>query len=335
MNKIILFFVFMVLSIGMPDMAVADVYQEFYCVGGYSANNGWVQQKNPFFKNAVGLEYFKKFSNEYGDFLTCNVQVRLTYDSMAYQNDFVSVELHNAWLAYKLELGKEIRFGHFDVPFGSEPIMNTHSTFIQTLNPVSLGLKKDWGTLYKGFLGEFDYQVALSLGSGMSIYRKDNSFVFAMRLEDSGKNDFRYGVSFIMGNVLKSSETRTFPRAHLLSEQTVSKKLIGLDGQYQYGPFLIIGDMALGRTNQKLSKGGALGVNYTFPNWQRWDVKSQVVYWEEDWRSDYQEKSFSIFTLSYQLTNTISCRIGYFYDFKNYGNELDRTVLLQLYYFGR
>ena len=122
-----------------------NFYKEAIIIGGYSVNDQWVDEKNRWPKNSVGFEYYKKFSDEYGDFLTLDLQMRMAYDSSEESPDAFGIEIHNAWLEYKLGLGKSIRFGHFDPAFGLEPVLDTHGTVLQTLAPKNIGFKKDWG----------------------------------------------------------------------------------------------------------------------------------------------------------------------------------------------
>ena len=58
-----------------------EFYKEALMIGGYSDKDQWVGKKNMMLKNSVGFEYYKKFSNEYGDFLTLDLQIRTAYDS--------------------------------------------------------------------------------------------------------------------------------------------------------------------------------------------------------------------------------------------------------------
>ena len=82
-----------------------NFYKEAVIIGGYSDKDQWVGKKDMMLKNSIGFEYFRKFSDEYGDFLTLDIQMRIAYDSMENSSDTFGVEIHNAWLEYKLGLG--------------------------------------------------------------------------------------------------------------------------------------------------------------------------------------------------------------------------------------
>ena len=66
-------------------------------------------------KNAFGFEYFRVFSNEYGDSIRANVQARLAFDFDDSEDHTLALELHNTWIEKKLGFGTWIRAGHFFV----------------------------------------------------------------------------------------------------------------------------------------------------------------------------------------------------------------------------
>jgi hypothetical protein len=86
-------------------------YKELNLIGGYSDNKGLVGKDRHMLKNSVGFEYFRKFSDQYGDHLTLDLQMRLSYDSLEKRHDAWAVEIHNAWLEYKLGIGKSLQLG--------------------------------------------------------------------------------------------------------------------------------------------------------------------------------------------------------------------------------
>ena len=107
-SKLIMALLFISIS-GMQRVVQAEeFYKEAIIIGGYSDRDQWVGKKGSL-KNSVGFEYYKKFSDEYGDFLTLDLQMRVNYDSTEDSQDAFGIEIHNAWLEYKLGLGKSIR----------------------------------------------------------------------------------------------------------------------------------------------------------------------------------------------------------------------------------
>jgi hypothetical protein len=322
-------FTFMIL----PQIARADnFYKEMRLVGGYSDKDKWVGEKGEIM-NSLGFEYFRKFSNEYGDFLTLDLQLRAAYDSMASSEDAFGVELHNAWLEHKFGLGKSVRVGHFAPAFGLEPVVDTHGTLLQTLAEQDIGFKRDWGVDYKGLLGDYDFEFAAQLGSGMGIHREDGSFLLTNRISTPKSGETQVGLSFLYGQTLESSQPWTIPSPDLVSDKSTQKRRIGLDVQRQLGIFDFKAEVAAGDNDGKTVAGGLTEFGYTVPQQQNLKVKMQMSYWSNDW----DKKNARDLTLSpvieYKVNTSSTISLGYFHDIYSSSDE-DRMILLQFYYFG-
>ena len=322
-------------GLSCPIVGAGDFYREAMIMGGYSERDIWVGRKDKGIKNSLGFEYYRKFSNDYGDFLTLDVQVRAGYDSKEDSQDAFGIEIHNAWAEYNLGLGKAIRLGHFDPAFGLEPVLDTHGTLLQTLASKNIGFKKDWGIAYKGMLGDYDYEVAAQIGSGMGIRRKDGSYLMTGRIGTPQTREFRYGLSFLYGRTLRPGESWTIPASELLSNRSVRKKRIGVDLQFPLGPVEFKGEVAAG-DNDGTTAGGALAeFAYTVPGLERLELKLQGTYWSNDWDKKNTRDSTIAPVIEYEVTPSLSARLGYFHDIDSPGSSKDRLVLLQLYYYGK
>ena len=322
---------------GVPQgAALADgFYKEAVIVGGYSDNDQWVGERGMGLKNALGFEYFQTFSNEYGDFLKADLQARVSYDSSENSEDAWAVEIHNAWLEHPLGLGKTVRVGHFDPAFGLEPVLDTHGTLLQTLALKNIGFKKDWGVGYRGLLGEFDYEIAGQLGSGMGIRRRDGSFLLSGRISTPQGTDTQFGVSFLYGRTLESVQVRTIPVPDLVTGETVSKRRIGLDVQRPVGPFGFKGEISAGDDDGTTVAGALVEFDYTVPDMQSLKMKLQGTYWSNDWDKEEARDLSLAPVIEYEVTSSLRARLGYFHDFKASNGNEDRVILLQLYYYGK
>ncbi len=253
-NMLILAYAFILFS---QEIVWADnFYKEAVIVGGYSDIDKWIAHKSKGMTNSVGFEYYRKLSDEYGDFLTVDLQMRLAYDSREDSPDEFGCEIHNAWLEYKPGLGKAIRLGHFDPAFGLEPVLDTHGTLLQTLAHKNIGFKKDWGIGYKGLLGDYDFQLAAQLGSGMGVRRKDGSFLLTGRMSTPQSRDTQLGLSFLYGYTLASGQSWTIPAPELISEETVRKRRIGIDFQGPLWLFDFKAEIAAGDNDGTTVAGG-------------------------------------------------------------------------------
>ncbi|MBU1147108.1 MAG: hypothetical protein KKD11_02050 [Candidatus Omnitrophica bacterium] len=328
-------FVIAIVFIFSANLAFAEqalFYKEVNIVGGYSDVDEWTGKSNSLM-NSIGFEDYRKFSNEYGDFLTTDLQARLTYDSLEDSQDAVGVEIHNAWLQYKLGYGYNLKLGHFDPAFGLEPALDTHATLLQTLAMKNIGFKKDWGVALKGSMEKFDYKVALQTGSGMSIRRTDGSYLFTTRIGSSTSEDFQHGLSFLYGEALKTKGMSTFPKNHLLSDEAVTKKRMGLDAQYVYGSYLFKSEVAYGQDNDEDVLGYLFETDYTLPGHQNVQLELQFQSWINDIHTSDTDDSTLSAGISYKLNENVTLRTLVAHDFNLYGEKEDDKVLFQFYYF--
>jgi hypothetical protein len=308
-------------------------YKELNLIGGYSDNKGLVGKDNHMLKNSVGFEYFRKFSDQYGDHLTLDLQMRLTYDSMENRHNAWAVEIHNAWLEYKLGIGRSIKVGHFAPAFGLESVIDTHSTLLQTLASHTVGYTRDWGIGYKCLLGDFDFQFAAQSGAGMPIERTDGSYLLTTRIATPLENETQLGLSLACGRTLNFEQDRTIPAPDLMDDKSTDKKLIGLDYRTPLGPFGFKGEIATGDKDGTTVGGGLMELSYTLPDNQNVTLKLQTSYWADNW--GYSDKTDATIApvITYKINNEWSMSAGYFHDLDAMEKK-DRLIVLQLYYYG-
>jgi len=318
----------------MAQGAEGAFYKELNLIGGYSDNKGLVGKDSHMLKNSVGFEYFRKFSDQYGDYLTLDLQFRLTYDSLENRHDAWAIELHNAWLEYKLGIGKSLRVGHFEPAFGLEPVVDVHSSLLQTLASHTIGYTRDWGIGYKGLLGDFDFQFAAQIGSGMPLARTDGSYLLTTRIATPLKDETQLGLSLACGRTLNFEQDHTIPTPDLMDDKSTDKKLIGLDYRTPIGPFGFKGEIATGDKDGTTVGGGLAELSYTLPDNQNVTLKLQGSYWADNW--GYSDKTDATIApvITYKINNEWSMSAGYFHDLDAMEKK-DRLIVLQLYYYGK
>lgn len=304
------FFVFLLATNGK-----ALLYKEFNLIGGRSDKRGWIDE-SLMLKNSVGAEYLRKFSNEYGDYMTINLQTRLTYDPL--ENDW-GLEVHNAWLEYNIKLGNKLRVGHFDPFYGLEPLLDTHGTLLQTLAHKNIGFKSDWGIGFRSFLKRLDYETAIQLGSGMKI-KNDGDFLFTQRIGISQRNNPTYGISLLYGKVNKDEGMHN--NASDMDEKTY-KKRIGLDSQYQIRSALLKTELNYGKNSRDNVYGLFFEIEYPILQ----SLKTQV-----QWQLFRQNKREDVLSLglAYKIIPKLTLATAYFHDFDN-----EKQIIMQIYYYGR
>jgi hypothetical protein len=308
--------------------------KELNAIGGYSKQDGWIDQSN-MQSNSVGFEHYGKFSGNYGDYLTTDLQVRFAYDGTKKFNDTWGFQLHNAWAEYRISRAAKLRAGHFDPAFGLEPIIDTHSAILQTLMIRNIGYKKDWGISLNGFMADFDYQVACHLGSGMSIRRTDSSYLVTARAGTPSGREFQYGVSAMIGNVLVTEGMTTFPKNRLLSNEAILKKRLGFDTQYNWRSFLLKAETAYGINDNKHVIGYLVEADYTLPRNQNWEFDAQFQSWFNDLGKRRSDDSTVSMSLSYRLNQKITVRTAFIKDLNIFNGPGNTKALLQFYYYGK
>jgi hypothetical protein len=308
-------------------------YKEVNLIGGYSSRDGWID-KNGTMDSSVGFEWYRKFSGDYGDFLTADLQMRAAYDSKENSHQAWGVEIHNAWLEYKISQYLNIRGGHFAPSFGLEPVVDTHSTLLQTLAEQDIGFNKDWGVQMRGSFPKFDYQASLQTGSGMSIRRQDGSYLATLRIGTPQDRNLQGGFSLLSGRTLESEGMRTFPEAKLLSPDAVDKNRVGLDGQYLYGPLLFKGEFAYGRDDNKDVLGYLTEVVYTLPSHQNIDFELQYKSWINDIHTSSSDEPTLTLGATYRLNQSTKLSAAYLHDFGMMDQKPEDRFVVQFYFLG-
>jgi len=332
--KVLLFSVFFSLCFLQVVLATESLfYKEMNLIGGYSSRDHWIDKGN-MMNSSLGFEYYGKFSNDYGDFLTADLQMRVAYDSTKNSHDAWGVEIHNAWLEYRLMQPVKLRLGHFDVPFGLEPVVDTHATLLQTLAENNIGFKQDWGTEFRGSLPLFDYELALQLGSGMSVRRKDGSFLASARIGTPTGRNLQGGLSLLYGEVLDTEGMSTFPKNELSSDKAVTKKRVGLDGEYLFGSYLFKGEVAYGKNDSNRVLGYLAEIDYTLPKYQNCQLELQFQSWINDLSRKSSDDSTLTAGVSYRLSQNKTLRAAFSHELNNSGQKEEDKFLVQFYYFG-
>ena len=323
----------------LGDTAIASdllFYKELNGIGGYSrkSKNGWIG-KTEMLSNSVGFEHYGKFSSDYGDYLTTDLQIRFAYDSSQKFNEAWSVELHNVWAEYRANNALKVKAGHFEPAFGLEQVIDVHSTILQTLAMENIGYTRDWGLGIRGTLEGFDYWAALQLGSGMSIRRIDASYLFSARVGTPTNRDFQYGISAMIGNILETMGMSTFPKNHLLANDAVFKERIGFDCIYNWNSFLLKGETAYGINDAKNVIGYMVELDYTPPRNQNWEFEIQFQSFVNDLGKSRTDDSTFSAGLTYKLSQAITLRAVFQQDLNRYHQPRDTRGLIQFYYYGK
>ncbi len=192
----------------------------------------------------IGIDYLKIFSNSGGDYGTLLLQPYITrIDNLKKRPAFFDDEddtefvFRNFYYNYTgLGRGRfNIRLGHFELPYGLEQIYATNGTIQQFIQGPNLGLKVDWGVSLNGILPSFEYEVALTRGSGNAWETKGDPYVVSGRIGTSREKNLILGLSAMDGELFTNKE------------QTQSRSRYGVDFTWFVRSFTLKGELSTGK----------------------------------------------------------------------------------------
>jgi len=283
-------------------------------------------------KNSIGFEAYKKFSGEYGDWGEGDIQFRLQYSPLKtmivtpLHGNYTSIGqpvLHNAFLNFKGNFGRNnIKIGHFDVPFGLEPELDTHPTLLQTLHQNNFKFVKDWGISMNGQLDNIDYEIALTAGSGDDLILNRGNYLVSGRFTNPVDNQFRWGISGAFGNTLREGESVNLWRT-------------GFDMQYYYAQWTFKGELYGGETGGHTSFGVLGEVDYTFPG-EKLEMELQFQDSTNNIDLPDSHNTALILGLTYRLSPSWTFRTAYSHYFNEPSMDGSRDQIgIQFYYYGK
>lgn len=257
-------------------------YKELYLSGRYSCDLGRMEGRN-----SLGFLLFGSFPGAEGQLGDLNVQGRATY----YNNQFnhgelmpreytkrlnmLKLELHNAYLRARAYPPLcNVRFGHFYVPFGLQPWIDTHGTLLQGPAMEFIGMERDWGVAADGQGEWFEYQAGLTRGSGMEYFHRRNNYALAGKLSTArvGEhvNDW-IAVSYLIGRIFDPmAGERLFP--FHVRENIIQRWRCGIDGQKVFGPARARFEVSGGKDARKAHVlGEFLELQYALGQTGKWD----------------------------------------------------------------
>jgi hypothetical protein len=236
-------------------------YKELYLSGRYSCDLNKIEGRN-----SLGFLLYGTFPGSEGQLGDLNVQGRATY----YNNQFdhgelmprdytrhlnqLKWELHNAYLRLRaLPPMCNVRVGHFYVPYGLQPWIDTHGTLLQGPAVEFIGMERDWGLSMDGQGEAFEYQAGLTRGSGMEYFGREDNFALAGKLSTlrGGEhlNDW-LGVSYLIGRIYDPMAVERL-RHMGVEHNIVPRWRVGIDGQKIIGPARVRFEMTAGTDAKK------------------------------------------------------------------------------------
>lgn len=291
---------------------------------------------------AIGLDMRKVFSDEKGDIGTAVLQPYLIRMDNAYmmptrmittdQNDEFSVQLHDFYFNYtRRGRGRtNVKVGHFDVPFGIEPLVDTHFTLRQYQAMHDAGFKKDWGAELNGVLPDFDYAVSVTTGTGMDLTGLDKDpYLFAGRIGTPSDRNTILGVSALHGEVIDDHGAHRVdegdPRGDFRQiEDMVRRWRVGLDGTHLMGQWTLRGEAAGGEDFDQAVFNGLGEIEWTNRN-EMFSAYLQGRYNGQDGFDGWDEDVQSRLGLKWRLNTTFALSAQWIHEFAHYAEEKGGT----------
>jgi len=331
-------------------------------------------RKEPGGKQSIGFEALKIFSGERGDWGKVLCQFRLVRYDNAYMlmsdmkmplmhlNEFSTwaPEFHDAYFEYsgKFKGRFNLRLGHFDVPFGLEENEDTHTSLVQLMSMHNIGFKKDWGFSILGKLTKLDYNIALTMGSGIYPINRNRNFLLSGRVGTPADENIIIGISGIYGNpidqmgVMRGMKmemmmgmgngmgmTDTMMKTTWFGDDTKPKDNIinrwrmGVDITRLIGPFALKGEVSYGADVNQEVLNGLIQVDYNVTS--KLLAITQFQYAYQDISDDGSKKDDSIlFGINYKLSSYITLMTSFRHDIERLKyTRNENTIWVQLYFY--
>lgn len=337
------------LLLSSPAWADTTVmYGEYILSGGIYNGDVDVMRSHP--QSSLGFDWLHKYADDKGDYATAGAQFRFIVDA---EHDRLDPDLMMAYFQLRGDNGRaNWKAGKFEIPYGLEPILDTHGTLLQSNGHHNLGDLWSWGLELNGQLDKVDYRIAALTGdfSEMLPQRSQESWLIAGRVgAPRSDGTDAWGGSLAIG--------RTVPSMH--DEHTVVDPH---DGGHD--------DMPNDAPSMEADPGTAinitrLGVDFTrwegestwyaegsvgtddgdpmASVWLRWEqtpldddrityaLQAEGVWHPPDMQDDFLEVSGSV---RYRLTPELSVSALAGHAFDTITGDPEDRVLLQFYYFG-
>ncbi len=321
---------------GLPPRATVHsrVAEEVNAVVVYSRADGWGGATGTMPRSGVGMEVYSTLAGARGDVMTSDFQVRIVHDDREASDSEWAVEVHNAWLRWKLGLGRHLRIGHFSPASGLEPVTDTHGTLLQTLAMEDVGFKHDWGAGFEGYVGALDYRLAVQAGSGMGFELNDGSHLLSARIGTPESKTVRWGLSVLQGRSRASSDRRLLPTPRY-ADVSVDRVRVGMDWRFPVGPLASSIEVSWGEneSDEVLGAMAQLGLESLLGT--RVGLHAQGRYWSDRPGHGENTRSQAAVVVDVPVSAASVVRFGYIADLSTMG-ELphNRMVALQFYHLG-
>ena len=280
----------------------------------------------------VGVDLHKVFTGNHGDWGTLTLQPYVTR-----LNNFAShpgfFEDGDDWeLVYRifnfnytgLARGKlNFRIGHMELPFGLEHVINTNGTLRDYIHGRNFGVKADWGVSVNGDFPDFEYEIALTRGTGNDYSNTGDPYIVSGRIATPRSESLSVGLSFLDGDVQNFGQP----------DQTLSRTRYGVDAIWKTaGPFTLLGELSFGDDEGTDLANAIFEVDWQNAN-ETWLVYSQLKLFGRDSPSGWDEAIQNSLGVRWAPDSHWSLSSQLTLDIDTFGNAAEKsTFALQVRY---
>jgi hypothetical protein len=275
--------------------------------------------QEPMQKNAVGIDFVKKFSSLTGDFLTAALQLRLAYDD---NENKAQLQVYNAYLKAKISFG-DVWAGHNRAAFGLESYWDTHGALLQSLPMYGSGYDRDWGLGFSKDTKNGGVSLSFTSASGMGL-KLDGSFLIASRFSKGVLNYDNYtaGISVMAG---KAYDAMGY---EIMNAHPYELYMFAADFAYNVNNVEQKFQINAGKKTGEDAFAGLYRLTLNFLEENKLKLEGQGVYTQTGKFHDY----FLSAGAAYSVNPDITARIMYEYG-KESGGRADDKIVAQLYYY--
>jgi len=277
--------------------------------------------------SSVGFEYLLKFADGSPGRLSpaaVDLYLQFAYDPV---DDRLETRFQDVWVRFQEPATKlRVRLGHFDIPFGLNPVAEPRGVALFPLAAFDLGFKKDWGVAVQGEWQYFAYETAATIGTGDKLRRRRGRYLWTGRIGIPTYRDAQYGVSFLYGVIPQSSSSRPLKTSWRLAVDVV----------YLYHePFTVArGELSFGADDHTPVGGFLLGLNQIVPANPNWALEAQMRVWRIDLPPDAVTRAETVVGIWRSLPYLLSLRLHWRHYFSSGNIREDDRLFAQLYYYG-
>ncbi|MEO7995014.1 MAG: hypothetical protein ABI743_11500 [bacterium] len=308
---------------------------ELNLAGGLYSNDADLFRTHP--QPGVGFEHFKKWSTDEGDWLTTSLQMRFIFNT---EIDNFEPDVMDAYANFRRDNGQaNIKVGKFEIPYGLEPVLDTHGTLLQSGNHHNLGTLWDWGVDLNGQLDTVDYQISALTGDFSQIYphHEQDSWLISGRVGSprTGEDD-AWGLSIAAGHTVPSMHEEAMPHDEHEEMEPEAMDLVRVGGDYTRwaGPATWLAEASVGTDDGDPMASAWARYEYIPLQHDRWkySLQAEGIWRDAEHLDDFTELSAG---LDYQLAPDITVRLMASHAFTNGSGDPDDRLILQYYYFGQ